>query len=518
MRTLKELDAIAAKLQDLSAQGLSPARHRRETDRLTWSIYEILQSSIRKQVARKGMKDHVDDVQQHSLIAINSAVATWEPERSSFSTFVHWKLMAELRTLELHLFPARRALAKNLDIKHFSMDEPIFRGDPDGCAYAEINNLNPEAEQRVHDNAEKSLLYRRMDEIFARMMSGRVGQFEIGGYVYPRGVLTGMRDIHIFILRELHETCANDVAAMYDLTRERIRQITASVDKLFKQIGASGKPLDLSENCARQWKLAVALYKEHADIDVRLGDSSALLSSSEYERPRVIEALPAVDFTDALIEVDQTVTAEIAEDHAFAGATQQELDLAAEEQPEQPIKRATFVQKARAAILAAQRPARGMPDLQAILPMFEQPASAANDEAMQVEDSAMPASGKRKILPFIRKSKAAAFAMAAIASIASSGVAAKAPPNPSIADPPATYAVKLDVKGDKGEIRLAAPAERAKHAEFSDLQIAYVPGAIERENSLAFAPLAWLDAQRICSDMTAKGEKCSIIRFGRDQG
>ncbi len=485
MRTLKELDAVAAKLQDLPASGLSASRMRRETDRLTWSIYEILRPSIRKQVSRKGMRDFEDDIQQHSLIAINFAVANWDPERSSFSTFVHWKLMAELRTLELHLFPSRRALAKDLDIKQFSIDASVY-DDPDGRDFTELNDLNPEAEASIDDNAEKALLYRRMDEIFAQMISQRVSQFEAGGCVQPRTILNGMRDIHIFILRELQEVCANDVAVIYDLTRERIRQITASTQAQFNKIGSVPGGVDITDDCARQWNLAVALYKEHAEIDVRLSETAELQPSNTYERIPALPALPPVEFAEAAQAANDVADTEIVEDLAFAKAEQQELDLPAETS-DANVVRPNFLQRARSAFMAGERK-----------------ASTRRPE--------------QNVLPFRAKAKAATIAAAAMAALASQGVAAKALPvsPPAVSDQ--SYAVKLDVHGDKGEIRIAAPAERAKHAEFSDLQIAYVPGAIERESSLAFAPLAWLDAQRICSDMTAIGEKCSIIRIRRGSG
>lgn len=492
MRTLKELDAIAAKIQDLPNRDLKPARRRREIDCLTWSIFEILNTSIRKQSARKGMLNFEDDVQQHSLIAITQAVETWDADKSSFSTYVHWKLMAEIRTLELHLFPERRALAKDLDIQKTSIDASNAYGED----ILEFTNFNPEAEERVHANAENAILYSRMDEIFALMISDRVTQFEMGGYVNTRPLMNGMRDIHIFIMRELEEICANDVSVMYNLTRERIRQITTNIEAQFYATGAVEGGPDITDDQARQWKLAVSLYKEHSEVDIRLGDRSELLPSSQYEKSKPAFALPQIKFDDLQVcddasLVDEAIGApEIVEDLAFASAQQTELDLLAEEfsEPSSDQSR-TFAKKARRAIYVS-----------APNKLFE-------------------ANRAQNVLPFGRKAKMAAFAAAALAAVASQGAAAKS----QSASPPAVeieeaYAVKLDIHGSKKRIRDAAETERAKHAEFSDLKIAYVPGAIERENSLAFAPLAWLDAQRICSDMTAKGEKCSIIRFGRHQG
>lgn len=467
MQSLKKLDEIAQRYVDLADSGLRPARMRREQDRVIEDLYSALRASISKLAKRKGLLTCQEDVEQHSRIAINTALESWNPEASSFSTYVHWKLRAELKTLELHIFPERRALAKDLDIKAFSLDDlSVHTKDEGSQSYLDIVNFAPELETDVEAGAERLLLFRRLDEVFASIVAPKIEAFERGGYVNIRPVMTAMRNVHIFIQRKLMDQTNNTIAVAHGLTRERVRQITGAIEKTFFTTFEIHGGIDISADDERRWFHAAAIYAEQAGQDIRLIKEADLLQSSEYETAAPIGEAPNFEFD---VDVD--------------------VDVEEEFEAPEPVADERF------ALEAVQQD------------LFRETATVCRIDR------------NTKQVPAVRKRssfKAGAIVLAAVTALAGQAAAAKAPAAP-VPDE-VSFAVKLDVRAPLDQLMEAADKVRSDNIEFSDLKAAYVPDGATQQGNLAFAPLAWLDAERICSKIRTSGENCTIVHIRFSSG
>lgn len=469
MQSLKKLDDIAQRFLDLAGSGLRPARLRREQDRVIEDLYSALRPSIAKLAKRKGMLMYQDDIQQHARIAINTALESWSPDESSFSTYVHWKLRAELKTLELHLFPERRALAKDLDVKAYSFEDlSVHTNDEGSQSFLDIVNFAPELETETESGAERLILFRRMDEVFASIIAPKIDAFERGGCVNIRPVMTAMRDIHIFIQRKVHDQTNNTVAVYHDLTRERIRQITGKIERTFFIAFEINGGIDITADDERKWLHAAAIYAENAGQDIRLLKEIALQPSASYETARPMGDAPNFDMIDEIedeVEVEVEAPEPVADERFATEAVQQDL--------------------------------------------FRETATVRRIDR---KNDRFAADRKRPVL------RAGALAMAAAAALAGQAAAAKSPPVPVDEPSRIAFAVKLDVRGPLDQLMDAAKRAKADNIEFSDLRAAYVPDRVSEQGSLAFAPLAWLDAERICSKIKASGKRCTIVHIQNSSG
>lgn len=286
MTQLKALDGLARETLAIRSSGLGPARLRREEDRLVSRISDVLRPTVRKMMRHKGMMDLQDEVGQHAFIAIHTALSDWDGSISSFSTHVHWKLRAEMRTLELQHFPERRKVCENIDVRMVYLNKPCNDGQGDESdEIGEVMNLDPEGYRMIEDNVDHGMFIRNIDNALSRIAAPRISTYLSTGCSDRAPVVNVMRDIHIFVQRMLHEENARVVAACHAITRERIRQITNKVEKVFtkniRDMMQNPRPLTEEEEAA--WELALAIYREEAGYDLKLVDRGTTRSVEEIE-------------------------------------------------------------------------------------------------------------------------------------------------------------------------------------------------------------------------------------------
>lgn len=230
------LENYAARLLELSRNdgGLKPYRLAAEQDRLAQEVQRILKPSIRRLAARKNMtKDLQDEIDQHTYIAIWRALRDWDPSIATFSTHVHWKVRAELQTLQHFEFPDRRKLAVPVKINFLELDRP-YTGD-DGSTFTMADYLIDEsAEDDVESAARRHVALHTFERVFSHAIARQmhaycINQGDQDKIAEKRHGL--MRNRWIYIRRTLRLETYEQIAQEYKITRERARQIILSVDK-----------------------------------------------------------------------------------------------------------------------------------------------------------------------------------------------------------------------------------------------------------------------------------------------
>lgn len=497
MGTLKVLDGIASKLKELRASDMGPARKRREEDRLVASILETLRLSIVKQARRKGLLEHLDEVMQHSMIAINQSIKTWDADIASFSTHVHWQLRAEMRSLELFLFPQRRTCMKGQDYQTLSFDYVMA---DEESFYSKIPD--PVATEATEAEAELHLARRRLETAMAAYLAPRIRSYECFGCVDTTRIINGMRGVHIYILREIEGMDANEIGLIFGISRERVRQIAKAVSADITDRITNPDHARLSHDDAeRFWLLANAIYFEAVAVDIRLIKNQPLQAAVTYERPAVATKAPTFTFP----------------------ADQQ--DEGAKRKPRAQVIKPVFKKVEEKKPAAAKKPAPKRPAAngnQLTFPLAAIAACALGEAGKSFLQSP-------QILPEPRNdgegAKIAtgnwhAAAIAAIALSMGASLPQEAEAKPISCDAACKeggdegFAVKLGSYSDLGELRTAAKAAQ-KNQKLAQLRPAVVNDRANDRVSLAFAPVNWREAERLCSDIKSRGDPCSVVRVAR---
>jgi hypothetical protein len=230
------LENYASRMVELNgdSHGLKPHRLKAERDRLAHEMHRILKPSIRRLTTRKNMtRDLQDDIDQHTFIAICRALTDWNPDIATFSTHVHWKVRAELQTLQHFEFPDRRRLATPQRISFLELDRP-YTGD-DGSTYTMADYLVDEtAEDLVESEAKRHVALHTFERVFShaiarQMQAYCINQTDQDKISARRHSL--MRNRWIYIRRTLGQETYEQIAQEYSVTRERARQIIITVDR-----------------------------------------------------------------------------------------------------------------------------------------------------------------------------------------------------------------------------------------------------------------------------------------------
>jgi len=233
------LESYAAQMLELSRndKGLKPRRLAAEQDRMASEMHRILKPSIRRLASRKNMtRDIQDDIDQHTYIAICRALRDWNPDIATFSTHVHWKVRAELQTLQHFEFPDRRRLATPQRISFLELDRP-YTGD-DGSTYTMADYLIDEtSEDMVESEARRHVAMHTFERVFSHGIAKQMQQYCINQTDQDKIAARRhslMRNRWIYIRRTLGLETYEQIAQEYKVTRERARQIIIGVDKEMK--------------------------------------------------------------------------------------------------------------------------------------------------------------------------------------------------------------------------------------------------------------------------------------------
>ena len=457
MTQLKALDGLASEALALRASDLRPARRQREEDLLVYRIFEVLKPTVRKMLRNKGMLDIMDEGEQHGFIAIHTALNDWDHSLSSFSTHVHWKLRAEMRSLELHHFPERRKVCENIDVRMIHLNKPCqdnSEGEMDEIG--NVMNLDPVGYLQIEDNVDAAMFRRNIDGALSRIAIPRINSYVSSGFTDQAPVFQVMRDIHIFIQRVLGDENAEAVANSHGITRERIRQITNKIETAFmknmKDMLQNPRKRTTSEDLS--WELALSIYNEQGGHDIRLMDGVPYID----EERDTIENRAAMRLPEDIeYEIrNRTDEEEEMKSGLVIAAAALGLSGVPAQAQEEPLR------------------SRAVPPTQAApkeIEIVEEPARIEGAVPRSEDDSLQP-EGRRE------------------------------------------WAIKLGDHPTRYALRSAADSAVKRNPELGR----YKPSIVESRDgeglSLAFGILELPEATRLCSMLERRGEDCIRIRIG----
>lgn len=268
-------------------EGTATRRQKRDYDLLVLKITDTMMPLIYVHIRRKNFRhEHMDEVRQHVMIAINRVIPEWDEAQSAFHTFATWRVRDELQKIELKLFPERRRLKldviptfRSLDLET-SVDEEgehsilsVVAGDTadnveaDLCAYSALYRLDRcfshhfAAKERAQFR-EKARTEEKVREFRIRMMRQR----------------------DMWIRKRLSLETLEAIGEHFGVTRERVRQVIEKLEEMMdgylpvidRKQKINGEPAVLS---ARReppagfnelWLAYASAYAEHTGSDPRL--------------------------------------------------------------------------------------------------------------------------------------------------------------------------------------------------------------------------------------------------------
>jgi hypothetical protein len=460
MTQLKALDGLAAEALALRQSDMRPARLRREEDKLVYRISEILKGTMRKMLRNKGMLDILDEGEQHGYIAIHAALGDWNPSLSSFSTHVHWKLRAEMRTLELHHFPERRKVCENINVTMIHLNKSCQEGaEGDKDEIGNVMNLDPLGYTQIEDNVDSAMFRRNIDGALSRIATPRINAYISSGFTDQGPVYQVMRDIHIFIQRVLGDENAEAVANSHGITRERIRQITNKIEIAFMKNMKDmlQAPRKRTEDEDLAWELALSIYNDRAGHDIRLLDG---VPYADSDKDTVSEKREAMRLPE---DVEYEIRNRTEENEMKAG----------------------MVVAAAAVLASGQVNAESQPARSRAVPPAEQNQEAAPTVIEIVEESTLPdaRTGRTEVDELRPEGRR-------------------------------EWAIKLGEHPTRYALRSAADGIVRRNPELGRYKPSIVANRDGTGLVLAFGVLELPEATRLCSVLERRGEDCSRIRIG----
>jgi hypothetical protein len=230
-----KLETYAAQMIELvkNRSSIRPHRFKAQQDKIAFEIHRILKPSIRRLAAKKNMsRDLQDDIDQHSYIAICLALESWDQDIATFSTHVHWQVRAELQKLQHYEFPERRRLAIPTKIKFVELDKPMYGDQAESSTMAD-QLVDEIAEGDVEMNARRHVALHAMERVFSHLIARQMQSYVIGQddeEKIARRRHSLMRNRWIYIRRTLYLENYEQIAQMYNVSRERVRQIISTTE------------------------------------------------------------------------------------------------------------------------------------------------------------------------------------------------------------------------------------------------------------------------------------------------
>lgn len=297
MSSMRDLDAVANELVSIRENNISSNRKKSLEGNIIMRLQQMLKPTIRKMSKRKGMIEHLEEMEQVSLIAIHQASQTWNPKLSTFSTYVHWQLRAEFRSLELTLFPQRRKVCKDINVKIWSINAP--KNSDNEKENGESFICDPCSVENPEYSAEALMAKQTIETAFARHMA-KIVRKAYKNIENKKTIVTAMRNIDIYRKKEIDDYPSEQLASVHNVTRERIRQVTSDVEKILKRNLA-----DMQKNSSirtkeenQLWLDAVAIYKDETGIDIRISREEAIDTVWGNDLPQMYK-LPRIEEIDS---------------------------------------------------------------------------------------------------------------------------------------------------------------------------------------------------------------------------
>ena len=519
------LNQCALRMKELQTAGLSERRRQAEENKLILQIYAAMRKTVCLMVNRKGMSAFLEDAEQQAQIAIYRACQTFDPAMASFNTYAHWQIRAELKALELTMLPERRKIKLKHPFGIFSLNMPV-RGDID--ENGEIGDfllVDEQAEDDVEHRAMVHIALSAMDRLFSQYIGRKYRSFcntDPAVDAREREVVKLMRNRDIFYRNRILRQKYNDIAEIYGVSRERIRQIIQAIDT---DLDGYFPVLDKQENIIpatktapmtmdERWGEITEIYGFYTNEEICFVKRYHSAMAGPVEKPERLD----IKRREPRIMVEETKSVE----SPPAATNVESID---------------FDQVAR--------------ELQAISPISRQSAEARNylfDETDIPELSAAPARTARKGM---RAAVGGAVMMGAMA-LATPAAAQQSraiPPSdtiiltademPEVAKRPEVVVARKSVSAprvekknvtaakDGGRVWVAKIAEydsveevsqhknevRSAHSELASLKAAVIPARNGKKPGLGFGPLDRKTADRLCQSLKNKSVSCILVRL-----
>lgn len=519
------LNQCALRIKELQTAGLSERRRQAEENKLIVQIYAAMRKTVCLMVNRKGMASFLEDAEQQAHIAIYRACQTFDPNMASFSTYAHWQIRAELKSLELTMLPERRKIKLKHPFGIFSLSMPVRTADGDEGESGENFLVDEQAEDEVEHRAMVHIALSSMDRLFSGYIGRKYRSFcntDPAIDAREREVIKLMRNRDIFFRNRILRQKFNDIAEIYGVSRERIRQIIQAIDK---DLNGYFPVLDKQENIIPASKSAPLVMDERwAEVTDIYGHYSSeencfvkryhAAMAGPVEKPERIEIkrreprvtveetksiqatveAPAennveqVDFERVALQMAEINPANLNDnsDHPYLF-----------EDSEIPIIHASTFKGLRAAVggammmgalalaspVAAQQSRAIPPSDKIILTAEERSVGEKKPEIIVVRKSTSTTMKRKKYVAIPAKGKGAVW----VAKVAE-------------------YDSVTEVSQHKNEVRQA-------HPELANLKAAVIPARDGKKPGLGFGPLTRQSADRICLSLKNKGVSCILVRL-----
>lgn len=493
------LESYAARMLELSRndQGLKPHRLRAEKDRMAREMQRILKPSIRRLASRKNMpRDIQDEVDQHTFIAICRALSDWNPEIATFSTHVHWKVRAELQTLQHFEFPDRRRLATPQRISFLELDRP-YTGD-DGSTYTMADYLVDEtAEDMVESDARRHVAIHTFERVFSHAIARQMQQYCINKedqdkIADKRHSL--MRNRWIYVRRTLGLETYEQIAQEYNITRERARQIIMRVDEEMRgQLPRFCKATNQVISATRRPPEDVHPSWDYMLIDFYMatGEDTRLVGRESPMPSRV----DSYDFRPEVQIAPQTTQDMVAELARPVEEASPARPAAADNVVPMTTKRTPLVRQAAVALIAGSM-------------LTSAVAANAQSRAIPPEEASVPVAsekGQASAAPTIRRATPRPHAQPRMAGIVDM--------DRIMVDRP-TWGVRVADYATAQQARTRWSSEPKTWQWLRGLRAAYMAPAGGGTHSVAFGPLSERQAAGMCHEARRYSKSCQVVRFG----
>lgn len=332
-----DLENYATRMQELTKfqPEMKPHRLRAEQSKLMYDMLRILKPSLHRLTSRKHMTVALrDEIEQHAAIAITRAIEDWDSEKATFSTYVHWKIMAELQTLQWVEFPERRKLMLQQPLRFLELDRPMRGSEGDDDFTLGQTLISANGEEDVESNAREHIAMHCFERVFSHYISKQMQAYRANQNDQQKIEIKQsglMRNRWIYICRVIHMETYETIAKRHDITRERIRQVIKEIDddlrgqlpryckKSDSVIHATRMP---PEDLHEDWDgMLISFYME-TGIDSRL-----INRDSELPTRPVAEVVETVKVTVEEISDEQAVNDRVNENHVDAAPANNVVEL-----------------------------------------------------------------------------------------------------------------------------------------------------------------------------------------------
>jgi DNA-directed RNA polymerase specialized sigma subunit len=508
------LNQCAIRMKELQNSGLSDRRREAEENKLIVQIYSAMRNAVCLMVNKKGMSSFLEDAEQQARIAIYRACFTFDPEMASFNTYAHWQIRAELKALELTMIPERRKIKLKQKFSMFSLSMPIITPDGKEGDSAQSFLIDETSENLVEERAMVHIALSSMDRLFSQYIGKKYRAFcknNVEQDARERRVLKLMRNRDVFYRNRILMQKFDDIAVMYGVSRERIRQIIKVIDRdlkgyfpvVVKETKDILPPTRIVANFMDEsWKEVCEIYGQYTDEEACLVKRYHLAMSAPMEKPELLEIIrktggfmveetesfeqekvDSIDFEEIdreLNEISCSIKSQATKEYLFDDDEIPVINKSSGNKMQKIIAGAVIAGTMAIASPVTAQHSRGIPPSDTIiLAPHEMPQKPKPEVTIQ-KSVVTPVKGKYTIP---EKPEGAVW----VARVAE-------------------YNTAAEVSQNKEKIK-------SKYSELKDLKPAIIPAKSGKKPGLGFGPLTMQKASELCTKLKNKGVSCILVRL-----